>query len=385
MIFGQRERHHGKFGSMNLNNIFNGIFNGKTILITGHTGFLGSWLTLWLKLLNTNIVGYSLEPPTDPSLFETLDLKNDIIHVVADIRNKDLLFKTIEEHKPEFIFHLAAQSLVSKSYERPLETFETNIIGTANVCESVRCFPQVQACLIMTSDKCYDNTNRRIHVESDPMGGIDPYSASKGASELVISAYRNSFFDDKSSPSKIATIRAGNMIGGGDWAQDRLIPDCIRNLMQNNPIPLRNPDFVRPWQYILEPISGMLWLACNMYSNPSKFSVPWNFGPTNHKNSIKVRELVEILLKNWNSGKWIDISNNKSEDMYESESLLIDSSKAKQLLGWYTIYSIDESVTATTLWYNAFVKKITDMKKFTISQIENYVQKAQQNNLIWSL
>ena len=235
--------------------IFDGIFEGKTVLVTGHTGFIGSWLTLWLNHLGANVIGYSLNPPTNPSLFDILNFGNDVTNVISDIRDKEKLFETVKKYEPEFVFHLAAQSLVRYSYENPLDTFEVNVLGTANVLDVLRFSSSVKVALIMTSDKCYDNKiNDRVHVEDDPMGGIDPYSASKGAAELITSSYRNSFFDTGDHRMSVSTIRAGNILGGGDWAKDRIIPDSIRAIIKNQNIRIRNPDSIRPWQYVLEPI-----------------------------------------------------------------------------------------------------------------------------------
>ena len=332
---------------MLLENLFNGIFKSKKVLVTGHTGFQGSWLSLWLKLLGSNVIGYALEPPTQPSLFETLSLEHDTKHIIGDLRDKEKLSSIISQNKPEIVFHLGAQALVRESYAKPLETLETNIIGTANLLESIRNCPSVKVVVIMTSDKCYDNTyNKRPHIENDPMGGFDPYSASKGAAELVTSSYRNSFFSSKNL-TQIATVRAGNVIGGGDWAKDRLIPDSIKALMKNQSIEIRNPDAKRPWQYVLESISGMLWLATKM-SEEDKFNEAWNFGPDVNYDSLRVEDIVKITIKNWNSESTIEIQNN-SDMLYESESLLLDSSKANQRLDWKNVCSIAQTLSETIL------------------------------------
>ena len=281
---------------MILENQFKQFFKNKTVLVTGHTGFQGSWLSLWLKLLGSNVIGYSLEPPTQPSLFETLSLEHEINHIIGDLRDKEKLSSSIKQNKPEIIFHLGAQALVRKSYSEPLETFETNTMGTANLLEAIRDCSDVKVVVIMTSDKCYDNTDdEHPHTENDPMGGFDPYSASKGAAELVVSSYRNSFFNSKNL-TQIGSVRAGNVIGGGDWAQDRLIPDSVRALMKNQNIKIRNPDAKRQWQYVLESVSGMLWLAVKM-SEEHKFSEAWNFGPDKNYNSLQVEDIVNITMK----------------------------------------------------------------------------------------
>ena len=367
---------------MLLENQFKGFFKNKTVLVTGHTGFQGSWLSLWLKLLGSNVIGYALEPPTQPSLFETLSLEHDINHMIGDLRDKEKLSSIINQNKPEIIFHLGAQALVRKSYSEPLETLETNIIGTANLLESIRNCSDVKVVIIMTSDKCYDNTyDERPHTENDPMGGFDPYSASKGAAELVTSSYRNSFFNSKNS-TQIATARAGNVIGGGDWAKDRLIPDSIRALIKNQSVKIRNPNAKRPWQYILESISGVLWLAAKMYEK-DKFNEAWNFGPDKNYDSLRVEDVVKRTMKNWNTKGAIEIQNN-SDMLYESESLLLDSSKADKRLGWKNVFSIDQALSETVEWYKTYHENNKDMKQFTMDQIKNYTSLAQENNLIWA-
>ena len=370
---------------MSLENIFHGIFKDKTVLVTGHTGFQGSWLSLWLKMLGANVVGFSLEPPSNPSLFEILELKNEVISIIADLRDKKKLADFINKHQPEFIFHLAAQAIVLTSYQRPLETIETNVIGTANVLESIRNLTSVRSCVIMTSDKCYDNKIKsRPHTEIDPMGGFDPYSASKGAAELIVSAYKNSFFENNpTNRTEIATARAGNVIGGGDWAKDRIVPDIIRALQKNKVVSIRNPNSVRSWQYVLEPISGILWLAAKMYEEPKKNSNAWNFGPPLSEKSFTVKELVNSIFEEWGSDFSFEIEKN-SDNMHESQSLIIDSSKSKKELGWETCLSFDETVSETVSWYKKYENDKSDIKNFTKKQIENYIIKAKRNDLVWT-
>ena len=374
--------HPGKIGKMLSENLFNGIFKNKNVLVTGHTGFQGSWLSLWLKLLGSNVVGYALEPPTQPSLFETLSLEHETKHIIGDLRDKEKLSSIISQNQPEIIFHLGAQALVRRSYKEPLETLETNIIGTANLLESIRNCLSVKVVVIMTSDKCYDNTHsEHPHTENDPMGGFDLYSASKGAAELVTSSYRNSFFSN-GNLTRIATVRAGNVIGGGDWAEDRLIPDSIRALMKNQSVGIRNPNAKRPWQYVLESISGMLWLAAKMFEE-DKFNEAWNFGPDIISDSLQVEDIVKRTIKNWDSKSTIKMQNN-SDILHESESLLLDSSKANQRLGWKNVYSIDQVLSETVEWYKTYHENNKDMKQFTISQIKNYISYGQQSNLAWA-
>ena len=367
---------------MLLENLFKGIFKDKKVLVTGHTGFQGSWLSLWLKLLGSNIIGYALEPPTQPSLFETLSLEHDTKHIIGDLRDEEKLSNIISQNKPEIIFHLGAQALVRESYVKPLETLETNVMGTANLLESIRNCPSVKVVVIMTSDKCYDNTNNdRPHTENDPMGGFDPYSASKGAAELITSSYRNSFFKH-GNLTRIATVRAGNVIGGGDWAEDRLVPDSIRALMKNQSVEIRNPNAKRPWQYVLESISGMLCLAAKMFED-DKFNEAWNFGPDASSDSLPVEGIVKRTIKNWKSESQIKLQNNP-DMLYESESLLLDSSKANQRLGWKNVYSIEQALSETIEWYKTYHENKKEVKQFTINQIKNYISFAQQSNLIWT-
>jgi len=369
-----------------LENSFDGIFKGKTIFVTGHTGFIGTWITLWLHSLGAKVIGYSKNIPTVPSLFEILDLKNNITHVIGDVNDAEHLNDCLTKYNPEIIFHLAAQSIVKTSYDIPIETFQTNVMGTANVLESIRKVPSIRVCVIMTSDKCYENRELDYaYKEGDPMGGSDPYSASKGSAELIVASYRKSFFDSKNNNNDnvcISSVRAGNVIGGGDWAKNRIVPDCIQSLKNNQPILVRNPNSSRPWQYVLEPISGILKLATKMWNNPSDYNEAWNFGP-NHKNKILVKELVSQILESWGDGKWSDISESKGE--YEAGTLMVDSTKAMKLLEWKPVYSLDESISETITWYRENENKTSDMKDFTLDQIQKYVQKAKQLNITWAM
>ncbi|MGI0047459.1 MAG: CDP-glucose 4,6-dehydratase [Nitrosotalea sp.] len=370
---------------MKISSSFERIFKGKIVFVTGHTGFIGSWLTLWLHSLGAKVVGYSLKPPTQPSMFEITDLKKDIIHIIGDIRNFKKLQETLVHHKPEFVFHLAAQPIVTTSYEKPIETLETNIMGTANLLESVRKVKAVKSCVVFTSDKCY--ANREIsyaYSEDDPMGGHDPYSASKGATELVTASLRNSFFNNKQEQKVgIATARAGNVIAGGDWAMNRIVPDCIRALSSGKPMLIRNPSHTRPFQHVLEPVSGILCLAMKMRQKPEKYSQAWNFGPkiTNLKTSVK--DLAEEIINKWESGKWKHAPGNKSNSLHEASTLFLDSSKANKLLGWHPVYLLDEAVKETVSWYKAYFAN-EEMKKFTLKQIDNYEKKAKKLNIIWA-
>lgn len=290
---------------MTLDNSFKKFFKNKSIFVTGHTGFQGSWLSLWLISLGAKVIGYSLEPPTKPSLFEVLQLEKHITHLIGDVRDFNFLKKMLIKYNPQIIFHFTAQPLVLTSYEKPQETFSTNVLGTMNLLEATRHLSNLKVCIVYTSDKCYANTGHIQHLTEDaPLGGRDPYSASKAAAELVTASYRKSFFNTTESP-KIATIRAGNVIGGGDWAENRLVPDCIRALASNKNIKIRNPNFVRPWQYVLEPLSGMLCLAMKMWMN-SNYSEAWNFGPDLIDNKMTVSEIAKEIIIKWNSKNRID-------------------------------------------------------------------------------
>lgn len=349
---------------------------------------MGTWLSIWLNFIGAKVIGYSQDPPTIPSMFDTLHLETDIIHIRGDVCDKSYLESCILQHQPEIIFHLAAQPLVRLSYEKPLETFHTNIIGTASLLEAVRNTISVKACIIMTSDKCYENKEiDYAYQETDPMGGNDPYSASKGAAELIVSSYRKSFFDPEKNnhcKASLSTIRAGNIVGGGDWANDRLIPDCIRSISSKQPLRIRHPNAIRPWQYVLEPISGMLLLSYGMLTQPKFYAGPWNFGPNAENEKITVSNLARKVINEWGDGSFIDISQENIEKMYESSLLLLDSNKARNFLGWRPIYSIDEAVSETLSWYRSYFNKMDDMKQFSISKIERYVKRAEQMNMTWT-
>lgn len=367
---------------MNFQETFENTFLKKTVFVTGHTGFIGTWTSLWLKSLGANVVGYSIDLPTQPSMFEIIGLQNYVTHIIGDINNLKNLQKSLDEFKPSFVFHLAAQPLVRTSYEKPIETLQTNIMGTANLLESIRNTSSVRSCVVLTSDKCYKNLEKNYaYKEDDPLGGYDPYSASKAAVELITSSYKNSFFTSLKEKSKtgIASVRAGNVIGGGDWGKDRLIPDCIRSLVLRKKILIRNPDSVRPFQHVLEPIYGILKLAQKMWKDPENFSTSWNMGPKNFKEKIRVRQLVNKVLEQWGDGEWENVSNLNSETKHEAKFLMLNSTKAKKLLNWQTIFSFEEAISETISWYAAFIGKKLDMNKFTLSQIENYSKKIKTN------
>ena len=359
------------------NNIFNNAYNSKKVLVTGHTGFKGGWLSLWLKELGAEVIGYSLDPPTKPSFFEAINLKNKIIHIIGDVRDEKHLLSVFEKYQPEFIFHLAAQSLVRFSYKEPRLTYETNVMGTVNVLEAIRKSKSVKAAVIITTDKCYENKEWIYgYREIDPMGGYDPYSSSKSCVELVVSAYRNSFFNSKDYGNihniALSSVRAGNVIGGGDWGEDRLIPDCVQTLSQNKIINIRNPQATRPWQYVLEPLSGYLLLGSKMHKDGKRYSGAWNFGP-NDNGIITVEEIVKSVIKNWGNG---DYKTDTSNQPHEAGLLKLDTSKARTFLGWKPVYNIYETIKRTINWYKYFYNGVEKEKlyKITVNEIWDYIK-----------
>jgi len=362
--------------------MFNNIYKDKKVLVTGHTGFKGTWLCLWLKILRAKVIGYSLEPNTKPSMFEALNLSKDLIHIVGDIRNEQNLLKIFQEYQPEIVFHLAAQPLVRLSYREPKETFETNAMGTVNLLECVRKTSSIKAIINITSDKCYENKEWVWgYRENDPMGGHDPYSASKGVSEIITSSYRNSFFCDNN--TSIASARAGNVIGGGDWAEDRLIPDCIRALINNQTIEIRNPHATRPWQHVLEPLSGYLLLGSLLLQGTNNFSEAWNFGPSDN-DILNVLNVTEQIISTWGTGE-CKILNNKN-NLHEANLLKLDISKAFSRLKWRPVYHVHQAISETVNWYKEYYNnKSTEIYDFTLNQISNYVKEAQKYNIQWSL
>jgi len=338
--------------------MFGNVFAEKTVLVTGHTGFKGSWLCIWLKELGANIVGYALEPYTERDNFVVSDLEDRITHIIGDVIDFQNLSKVFEEYKPEFVFHLAAQPIVRESYVNPKETYDINVGGTVNVLECCRINDSVRVIINVTSDKCYENQEWVWgYRENDPMGGYDPYSSSKGCSELITAAYRNSFFnpiDFEKHVKSLSSVRAGNVIGGGDWQKDRIIPDCIRSLENDNPIEIRSPHATRPWQHVLEPLNGYLLLAAKMYEAPQKYCGAWNFGP-NQDSIITVGEIADMIVAKWGSGFWIDKSD-KSEP-HEANLLSLDMSKAKTYLQWFPAWNIETTIEKTVEWYKKYTLK----------------------------
>lgn len=328
--------------------LFNGFFQGRRILITGHTGFKGSWLSLWLKRLGADITGISLEPTTEPSLASMLSIDSLCEHHICDIRDPIALNVLVQNAKPEIVFHLAAQPLVRVSYRQPLDTFSTNIMGTANLLEALRNVDSVKSVVMVTTDKVYQNKESIYpYREHDRLGGYDPYSASKAASELVIASYRDAFLADKG--VAIATARAGNVIGGGDWSEERLIPDAVRAWQNQQPLEIRSPDAIRPWQHVLEPLFGYMQLAKTLYSKPD-LAGPYNFGP-NANEAGTVREVINIARKVYGVGE-VNYPHNK-DGLHEAGLLMLDTSKSITLLKNLSIWTLNQTVQRTFDWYRA--------------------------------
>lgn len=348
------------------------VYRKKRVFITGDTGFKGSWLSFWLNELGAEIVGYALPERQESDLFNVLKLEKVIHHVDGDIRNYKLLKKIIDDFHPEFIFHLAAQAIVKVSYEDPKLTFDTNVLGSVNVLEIARVSDYLKSLIYVTSDKCYKNKEWMWgYRENDELGGYDPYSASKAAAEIVMSAYQDSFFKNKNKLG-VASVRAGNVIGGGDWSVDRIVPDCIRNLKEKKPVLVRNPNSIRPWQYVLEPLYGYLLLASKLYTEPGKYSGAYNFGPRSQ--SMKtVEELAKNVIKCWGKGR---IQHKReSSDFYESNMLHLNCDRAYQMLGWSQRWRFDKTILKTVEWYK-HVLEGNSAVSITKQQINDYMERS---------
>lgn len=363
-----------------MDNIFNGVYKNKVVLVTGHTGFKGSWISLWLKELGAKVIGYSLEPNTNPSLFNLCRLDEEIVSIIGDIREENKVLDIIKKYNPEIVIHMAAQPLVRKSYDNPKLTYETNVIGTLNLFESIRKHDSVKAIVNVTTDKCYENKEWYYgYREIDALGGYDPYSSSKACVEILTNSYRNSFFNYKD--IALASARAGNVIGGGDWSEDRLIPDIVRNISEDKNIIIRNPLAIRPWQHVLEPLSGYLWLGALMIENSKTYSQAWNFGPNNN-DVLSVEEILLKMIKVWGKGNYIL---DTKDQCHEANLLKLDISKAKFELKWQPIYNSDEAIIKTIEWYkNYYNQNDINIKEFTIKQIKEYVDRAKKYKVGWA-
>ena len=348
-------------------------WKGKKTFITGHTGFKGSWLSLLLQGAGADLKGYSLEPLTDPNLFEQAGVANGMNSIVGNVCDLGKLTSALKEHQPEIVIHMAAQSLVISSYSQPVETYATNVMGTVHLLEAVRNCPSIRAVLIVTSDKCYENKEWDWwgYRENEPVGGLDPYSSSKGCAELVTAAYRHSFFQHDSARSNtigIASVRAGNVIGGGDWAKDRLIPDIMDGFLNKRSVTIRNPKSVRPWQHVLDPINGYLVLAEHLWENSAEFSGAWNFGPS-REDAQKVSWIVDRLAKLWDDGgSWAIDS---GEHPHESKNLRLDCSKANIQLGWTPRLTLDSTLDWIVEWYNIYARR-GNLREITEDQINRF-------------
>jgi len=412
--------------------MFKNIYQGKRVLVTGHTGFKGSWLCIWLKELGAEVVGYALDPPSEPNNFSACLLSDHIDHQHGDVRDHDRLISIFSHYKPEMVFHLAAQALVRSSYDDPKGTFDTNAGGTVNVLEAVRLTDSVRVVVNVTSDKCYENREWVWgYRENDPLGGHDPYSASKGCAELVFNAYLKSFFSQKKSASNLGTqyrfllnqvmspnysgqsgdtipisgeigscpqisqvssggrqigagsCRAGNAIGGGDWGRDRLIPDCVRALSSDRAIAIRNPHAIRPWQHVLELLSGYLWLGACLWENPGQYSGAWNFGPDNTAD-LTVEEVVNRFVQVWGAGEWQDLSEPRAD--HEAATLRLCCDKSANYLGWRNALSMEQAIDLTVEWYKMFYSGASQESVYLLctKQIAKYVKTAKENFLRWT-
>ncbi|MCI5491936.1 MAG: CDP-glucose 4,6-dehydratase [Prevotellaceae bacterium] len=352
-------------------------YKGKRVLVTGHTGFKGSWLSIWLNEMGAVVGGISQDPSSDKDNYSLSDISGHLdLDARADIRNGHWLKEIITEWKPDIVFHLAAQPLVRLSYSFPVDTFETNVLGTINVMEAIRLTPSVRSAVMITTDKCYENKEQIWgYRENDPMGGHDPYSASKGAAELAISSWRRSFFNTETLPDgqhqQIASARAGNVIGGGDWAKDRIVPDCIRALEEGRPVEIRSPHAVRPWQHVLEPLSGYLLLAKLMWEHPNQYNQAWNFGPAN-ESVATVWHVASEIVEAYGKGSLTDVSDPNS--LHEASLLTLDITKARQLLAWQPVFTLQEAVRLTVDWYKRYASE--NVYNLCREHIHTYSQKA---------
>lgn len=365
----------GRFGMINLEKTY----KGKTVLITGHTGFKGAWLSIWLKKLGANVIGYALDPESENGVFKKSNIGDHIVDIRGDINDIDRLNFVFEMHQPDFVFHLAAQPLVRKSYIEPVYTYKTNVIGTVNVLECIRKMKKKCVGIMITTDKVYENNEAgKVFVEDDKFGGYDPYSSSKAACEIAISSYRRSFMNPEKYDEHgktIASVRAGNVIGGGDFAKDRIVPDCIRSLEKDEPIIIRNPNSVRPFELVLEPLYGYLLLGYRCIENPTKYATSYNFGPDS-KNCKSVKELVETVIKYYGKGTYqenIDIN-----AAHEAKMLQLDVTKAKNELGWIPTFDFDKTIEYTCKWYKEY--KRTNVYDLCVSQIDSFSNEVKHAN-----
>ena len=345
-------------------------WKGKKVFLTGHTGFKGSWLSFWLSSMGADVTGYALAPNTEPNLFRVLNIQDQIkTSHIADIRDLETLKSAMLDAEPDILIHMAAQPLVRYSYENPVETYATNVMGTVHVLESARQVRSLKATVIVTTDKCYENMERDSgYRENEPMGGYDPYSNSKGCAELATSAYRQSFFSSAENQNAVASARAGNVIGGGDWSIDRLIPDAIKAFETNQPLRIRNPSATRPWQHVLEPLSGYLILAQGLYEKGASLASGWNFGPRDADNR-SVQAVIDLMISDWNgAARWVK---DGTEQPHEANLLKLDCTKAHQQLGWAPKWDLEMAVQKIVEWQQSFIDN-ANMKDVSLAQIKQY-------------
>jgi CDP-glucose 4,6-dehydratase len=362
--------------------LFHNIFQDQRLLVTGHTGFKGSWLSLWLSELGAQVIGYSLEPPTQPNNFTACRLSERLTDLRGDVRHLEHLQEVFELHAPQVVFHLAAQPLVRQSYAQPVETFAANLMGTVNLLEAARRCPSVRAVVCITSDKCYENREQEQgYVETDRLGGRDPYSASKAMAELAVTAYRQSFFSSAES-ARVASARAGNVIGGGDWGKDRLVPDCVRALAEGRAAGIRNPASRRPWQFVLEPLSGYLWLAARLLEGEASLAEAWNFGPP-EGNPVSVGELAGKLVDLWGAGSLEILS--QTQAPHEAGLLSLSWEKAARRLAWQPVYNWQTALAETVRWYRTYYDSAEhDLYGTCVEQIQAYTERAGALGLAWT-
>jgi CDP-glucose 4,6-dehydratase len=359
------------------------VFRGKRVLVTGHTGFKGSWLAAWLQSLGAKVTGLALDPPTDPSHFAAAGLAGGMTDLRIDVRDCSAVRDAIVSAQPDFVFHLAAQSLVRRSYAEPIETWQTNVMGTLHVLEALRALEKPCAAVIITSDKCYDNVEWVWgYRETDAMGGPDPYSASKGAAELAIRSHIKSYFPKATSLVRIASARAGNVIGGGDWAADRIVPDCVKAWSVNQEVELRNPKATRPWQHVLEPLSGYLNLAMALAQRQDLHGEPFNFGPPAEQNH-SVLELVQQMAAHWDQVRWRDVSQ-AAAGPYESGLLKLNCDKALHHLRWHAVMGFEDTVRMTAEWYRVYYQQPGQIAATTNAHIAAYSAMAKRRGLAWA-
>lgn len=348
-------------------------WKGRKVLLTGHTGFKGSMLSLWLAALGADVTGLALEPPTDPSLFTLARVGNAVRSILGDVRNADGVKQTMQETYPEIAFHMAAQPLVRQSYRQPVETYSTNVMGTVNVLEAVRHVGSVRACVVVTSDKCYENREWLWgYRENEPLGGVDPYSSSKACAEIVAAAYRHSYFHPArwaEHRTGLATVRAGNVIGGGDFAPDRLVPDMLRAFAAGKSAVIRRPEAIRPWQHVLDPLAGYMLLAQRLYTDGATFAQAWNFGPA-AEDGCSVLSLAKMIASRWGKDTAVVVDSARSTE-HEAQELRLDSSRAQSLLGWHPRWDIERAVHESVRWHQA-LRAGADMHEFTLGQIREY-------------